>query len=76
MVSIFNVNLLKLRLFSSGFVSNLANSVRVLHTFLTSGLIKIDVMFRMRASSSLSRKGRICSAVLGHKCKELEFTGN
>ena len=31
-------------------------------------------MFRMRASSSLARKGSMCSAVLGYKCKELEFT--
>ena len=44
------------------FVSNLASSVKMLHTVTTSGLIKHSgVMFRMRASSSLARKGSMCS---------------
>ena len=63
----FNVNLLKLRWALAKFVSNLASSVKMLHTVTTSGLIKRDMMFRMRASSSLARKGSLCSGVLGYK---------
>ena len=76
----FKVNLLKLRWFCSSFVSNLASSVKVLHTFTTSGLIKRDVMFRMRVSSSLARKDNIwdtnakSSSLLTNLSRQPSFT--
>ena len=48
---------LRLRWFCSFFVSNLASFVKVLHDSTISGLMQRDMMFRMRASSSLARKG-------------------